>query len=124
MATNLKAVLRQIEGITDPEHLDAVLTALTAAHERLEKMRAGLVYVGAHVTLQGVNPPYLDTLQGTLVSIEDDETGTVQLTTDSTGRLRFMPQNVDFPVGGESHYTVCDVPLSCCHLATNEIVAA
>lgn len=111
--TTMTEVIGFIGRITEAGDIDEVLTALQACHDRLEEQRASSVQVGDDVVLRGATPRYLDGLHGTLLLAEDGY-GTVELTIEATGTLRFMPENADFVVGSRLRYVLPQVALACC----------
>lgn len=121
--TTMATVLRFIAGITEDEQVDEVLAALQACHDRLEEQRAASVQVGDDIVLRGATPRYLDGLHGTLLFAENGY-GTVELTIEATGTLRFMPDNADFVVGSPLRYVLPQVALACCQTLNPRRTAA
>lgn len=113
MPTTMNAVIAFIGNLEDGAGVDRILAALQASHDKMMERRAASVKVGDDVRLVDATPRYLDGLAGTLIEAEDGY-GMVELSVESTGRLRFMPDNGDFAVGGDSRYIIPSVSLMCC----------
>ena len=120
--TTLRDVL-ELVGTLDEDEMGAVWQALQARHEELHEQRARAVHPGCQVSIFGVEPAFLEGLEGEVVD-EDLGEGTVDvlLTSESTGRLRFCGQR-QYTLGAVSRFLLEGVPTSCCYVVQGVVAA-
>src|SRR5690625_2137342 len=106
---------------TDDAGLDEVLAALQARHDTLHSQRAEQATIGRDVTIVDVTPAYLNGLDGTIED-SDEDTVSVRLTCESTGRLRFSGQD-RYDIGAAMNFLLEGVPASCCYELANSRTA-
>lgn len=110
---NMAAVLDFIDTIDDSDDVNRMCKALERAVTRIETRREQTVRLDDMVTITGVTPHYLNGLTGEVIYI-DGKDAYIALTRESTGALRFAPDNDRYKVGADERYVVPMVPLSCC----------
>lgn len=97
----------------DEADLDAIIATIKARQKVLATRRASAVTVGQAVTLQDLQPKYLNGLAGTIKSITRGHAD-VELDERSTESLRFYGRRRFLIADGTANYVISGIPLSTC----------
>lgn len=97
----------------DEADLDAIIATIKARQKMHATRRASAVVVDQEVTLQGLQPKYLNGLTGTVKSISGNYAD-VELSEKSTEQLRFYGRRRFIIAEGTKRYVLTGTPLSTC----------
>lgn len=113
LAPTRTAAVSFISDHADEADLDAIIATIKARQKMLATRRASAVVVGQSVTLDGLQPKYLNGLAGTVKSIRGNA-AEVELDEHSTEQLRFYGRRRFIIADGTTRYVMGGIPLSTC----------